>query len=329
MARYISTADTAKIIRQELKEKFPDCKFSVRSKSYSGGSSISVEWTDGPTGKEVEAIVFPFQGASFDGMQDLKTHHNSYYKGEEVRWGADFVFASRDYSKVAYEKGLELAKQANHKYWEEAQIYVKAHQSTWKDEIRVSYSYGTGDEAAAREYWDHWQKYPNELPKEMLAGYSFYAEAPAPTPATSAEGEAITLEIRRNEERDGLELKFSSKPGDDILALVKEAGFRFTRNSGGIWYTKYSDAALKFAEALKAAYFSGSTPAEQVEPEQAEEVAIAEATEVTEVAEVEQLAFTPEPEETIVSHDKGEVVEVEFINLKPNSTPIVLPKKES
>ena len=52
--RYISTTETAKIIRQELAKAFPGIKFSVKSKSYSGGSSIDVGWTDGPTPKMVE-----------------------------------------------------------------------------------------------------------------------------------------------------------------------------------------------------------------------------------------------------------------------------------
>lgn len=43
---YISCADTAKLIRQAIKEAFPGVKFSVRSSVYSGGASITVEWLD-------------------------------------------------------------------------------------------------------------------------------------------------------------------------------------------------------------------------------------------------------------------------------------------
>lgn len=40
--KYLSCAETAKLIRQALKEAFPDMKFGVRSKTYSGGASIDV-----------------------------------------------------------------------------------------------------------------------------------------------------------------------------------------------------------------------------------------------------------------------------------------------
>lgn len=97
-ARYISVADTAKLIRAAIKVAFPGVKFAVRSKSYSGGASISINWTDGPTTKEVEAVTGRFAGATFDGMVDLKTNHDSDLDGERVRFGADYVFCNRDYS---------------------------------------------------------------------------------------------------------------------------------------------------------------------------------------------------------------------------------------
>jgi Large polyvalent protein associated domain 29 len=93
--RYVSLTDTAKHIRGALKLAYPTVKFSVRSKSYSGGSSIDVSWTDGPVSSDVEKVIKPFSGASFDGMTDLKTSHTSEYQGEKVRWGTDYVFTQR------------------------------------------------------------------------------------------------------------------------------------------------------------------------------------------------------------------------------------------
>ena len=128
MTRYLSVAETAKLVRNALKVKFPGTKFSVRSKSYSGGASINVEWTDGPTSEAVRAVTGPFEGAGFDGMIDLKYHKTAYLlpngtavygkstgtvgsagvvdaydnplpKGAEpVSFGADYIFTSRHYS---------------------------------------------------------------------------------------------------------------------------------------------------------------------------------------------------------------------------------------
>jgi hypothetical protein len=70
-ARYLSCAETAKLVRAALKAEFPGQKFSVRSSTYSGGASISVNWTDGPTTKEVDKILHRYEGKSFDASIDM------------------------------------------------------------------------------------------------------------------------------------------------------------------------------------------------------------------------------------------------------------------
>ena len=60
--KYLSCAETAKIIRQVLKESFADVKFSVKSKS----ASIGVSWTDGPNKDQVKAVIGVFKAAYFD-----------------------------------------------------------------------------------------------------------------------------------------------------------------------------------------------------------------------------------------------------------------------
>lgn len=69
--RYISAADTAKLVRAALKRDFPGVKFSIRSKTYSGGASIDVKWIDGPRTRDVEAVAKQYAGGRFDGMIDL------------------------------------------------------------------------------------------------------------------------------------------------------------------------------------------------------------------------------------------------------------------
>lgn len=97
--RTIDTADVAKLIRRDLKAVFgKTVKFSVRSSRYSGGSSIDVSWTDGPTQKMVERIVKGYAGGGFDGMTDYKYHFDGFLDGERVRFGVDFVFVNRRHS---------------------------------------------------------------------------------------------------------------------------------------------------------------------------------------------------------------------------------------
>lgn len=102
----ISTNDTAKLIRKELKaafkKDFPKTKFSVRSSKYAGGSSITVRYTDGPAYDKVNEIVSQFAGSSFDGMTDSSTsivHEDK--EGKRYTYSPDFIFCNRDYSETA------------------------------------------------------------------------------------------------------------------------------------------------------------------------------------------------------------------------------------
>lgn len=86
--------ETAKKIRKELKKAFPEIKFSVRSSTFSMGSSVTVSYTDGVPQKEVEEIVNRFQSTSFCGMDDSTTYHGYMYEGK-LYIGAKFVSVSR------------------------------------------------------------------------------------------------------------------------------------------------------------------------------------------------------------------------------------------
>lgn len=89
----------AKNIRTLLKAAFPRTKFTVRTERYSGGNSINVGWTDGPTTSEVKAITDRFQGGDFDGMTDSYDYRHSV-------WGnlfgeGHYVFENRAHSTAA------------------------------------------------------------------------------------------------------------------------------------------------------------------------------------------------------------------------------------
>lgn len=75
---YMGAVQTAKIIRKVLKDKFPGIKFSVRSETYSMGSSININWTDGPNTKEVDQEIKIYSSSGFDGMIDLKYYINHW-----------------------------------------------------------------------------------------------------------------------------------------------------------------------------------------------------------------------------------------------------------
>lgn len=141
---YVSVTQTAKLIRAQLAAKFAGVKFSVTSKSYSGGASIDIYWNDGPTDKRVQEIVGPFGGSDFDGMVDLKysvkawlnpdgsasfgysagtgntrgsdpgyDHPKPHADSIMVHFGADFIFTHRHLTKAFIEP---IAKKVSERY---------------------------------------------------------------------------------------------------------------------------------------------------------------------------------------------------------------------
>jgi hypothetical protein len=106
MARYLSCAETAKLLRQALKEAFSGVKFTVKSKTYSGGASISVGWTDGPNSAQVKAVADCFEGAYFDGGIDYQGAKYHKLDGEDVRFGANFIFENREYSDTMVARSI-------------------------------------------------------------------------------------------------------------------------------------------------------------------------------------------------------------------------------
>lgn len=101
--RYISMKDQAKLIRTSLREALPGTKFSVRQ---SRGGSINVDWTDGPTVAQVDAIVQRFAGGGFDSSQDLAYSVTRYMAAEPVGFIGRYVFTNRRLSRRFIEQRL-------------------------------------------------------------------------------------------------------------------------------------------------------------------------------------------------------------------------------
>ena len=113
MSDYISITETNKLMRKVLKESFPGVKFSVRGKSYAGGGSTNIDWTDGPSSKQVESLISVFEGSYFDGMIDYKGSRYAWLDGREVSFMADFIFCNRNDSPELEQR---IAKRLIDKY---------------------------------------------------------------------------------------------------------------------------------------------------------------------------------------------------------------------
>jgi hypothetical protein len=107
MKQQSTHALAAKMIRKELKKAYPNTTFTVRARSFSGGDSVDIEWTDGPTDKQVADITAKYQYGHFDGIQDLYENTNRRIDIPQVR----FVHERRKYSDQALQKEFRVCKE--------------------------------------------------------------------------------------------------------------------------------------------------------------------------------------------------------------------------
>jgi hypothetical protein len=142
MTRYVTCAETAKLVREALKANFPGVPFSVKSKTYSGGASITVKWTDGPAPTDVEKVTSQFEGADFDGMVDLKSPVVHEVNGEKVHFGADYIFTDRVLSDTFLVKAAALVYE---RYGKKVKFIIGPHGTEiahehLNEETRTSYT---------------------------------------------------------------------------------------------------------------------------------------------------------------------------------------------
>jgi hypothetical protein len=109
MTEYISTKDTAKLVRQALKNAFPGVKFSVRMSTGTASAWMNVTYSDGPTEIEVRQITARYEGRTFNGMTDGYDDAGSAlvaFDGEamprEVRYTCDGINTHRSYTPAGY-----------------------------------------------------------------------------------------------------------------------------------------------------------------------------------------------------------------------------------
>lgn len=79
----LGTKEIAKRIRQEIKNKYPQCKFSITMQSYSGGSSISIALMSAPFDvfKDPSTITEDTIHRYFDGrtLEDIRDSNTRKY----------------------------------------------------------------------------------------------------------------------------------------------------------------------------------------------------------------------------------------------------------
>ena len=92
-------AEVAKLLRKELKEKFPEIKFTVRSRSFTGGNDVRINYINGVPADEIRKICHKYEAGSFDGMTDMYN-----YDYDKTGPTAKYIFVNRSISDDVWEK---------------------------------------------------------------------------------------------------------------------------------------------------------------------------------------------------------------------------------
>lgn len=146
----------AKNVRRDLKQAFPGVKFSVKS-SY---TTINVNWQDGPTRSQVEAVIDKYQQGTFDGMTDCYEYHTTPFN--ELYGAVQYTFASRDHSEelcaaatrlIEQQSGETVTGDNNQRIWNEW-----ASTLVWREAGRITLVDGVWHHDGAPIAWEDEQQ---------------------------------------------------------------------------------------------------------------------------------------------------------------------------
>jgi hypothetical protein len=172
-------------IRKELKASFPGIKFSVKTQRFSGGDSIDIYWTDGPTVAQVDEITAKYSGGRFDGMTDMYEYNTGEARQFTSTYGsAKYVSTNRTLSTDFLRKAAVITSR------ETGYKAVEVTEGKWGAEINDhGQFFGNSN---GNFYWSLEQvtlRRARELSADALA----VAALPVPNYSTAANGCSIPM----------------------------------------------------------------------------------------------------------------------------------------
>lgn len=231
----MNTVERAREIRKELKAKFKGVKFSVRTKKYSGGSSISVSWVDFPTVEAVEEITSKYESVRYD-----------EYTGEILSGGNTYIHTYNTWSE---EMEANIKENLILKYGEEF----------YNEHI---------------EGYDFY-RYAREIYQDMYNKSLVTESETVEEQATDKKILFSNEEIQIIEKGKTIRIYFNGKPSEEIRNSIKALGFRFYKNDGfywGIYSNKTTLEAIKEALQVEDVEEIENTIEDLKQVEQVEEV---------------------------------------------------------
>lgn len=96
-----SVRETAAMIREVVRERFPETRFRLRWRRSAAGTWVGLDWTDGPTEAAVERLIGRFEGRTIDGESIERLEIAPGGRIVRTRYAVDLLTVTRLYSAEA------------------------------------------------------------------------------------------------------------------------------------------------------------------------------------------------------------------------------------
>ena len=239
--RYLRTGEVSKNLKELLKRRFPNVKFSVRSKSFSGGDDVTVSYVDGPAYAKVKRLVDMFCDSSTDITGDYRDHTPSAFN--DVFGGFSYTWTNRE---ISDELKADIGRLITEKFNLDEHDYAIQFTRYFK-ELTEDCDFPKGAKVTGIEYDTEKESY------KLVFEVTPTAEPPKGKKPVDGVLEGSGAIITENKAKGGVEIRFPSKPSADVLNELKRNGWRWTRFNGGLWYNKATDENREFARRFVAA----------------------------------------------------------------------------
>ena len=199
---------------------------------------LSGERVDLPEGKRFVTIEAYFNDSHM--MTDYYHPHSSLSHTYALA-----IIKSGNRSEAPLRRVLEQIPELNKFEWTwNKQNYSMGHGNWLQSPVigKIKHKAYDGREKVAYWYEIRFEGYSKNMEKSK-----YFVDL---KPVTYSQAETVEdVTITENEEKDGVEIRFSGKPDEDVRSNLKSNGFRWSRFSK-CWYRKRSETSLAFANSF-------------------------------------------------------------------------------
>ena len=259
----LSLKEIAQIVRAYIKEKYPTCKFSVRTKYASMCQELIGE-------------IKEFPAQMYKTADDLRKEGIRESVTTTITWG-DKKGEPYTYWKYTDEVEEMLRKLNRNGLFEKSswdddellEAYENARQKSTFYAIKTEYfksvvddvnsfikSYNYEDCDGMVDYFDvnFWFFGIKDSDCKQVEKVARVKTTKTDVPATTDSANAVVkadngVKVELNDQFNGVEVSFKTKPNNSIIDELKKYGFRW-HNTKKLWYAKQTDERIKFAQSI-------------------------------------------------------------------------------